>query len=454
MKFGHFDDKAKEYVITTPHTPQPWINYLGSNDFFSLISNTCGGYSFYKDAKLLRITRYRYNNIPVDSNGKYYYINDDGVIWNPGTMPSGTETDTYECRHGLGYSRFHSSKNNLEADLLAFVPVDAACEINCLTLKNNFDVAKNVSLFSYVEFCLWNAVDDSTNFQRNLSIGEVEVHGSTIYHKTEYRERRRHYSFFTVNAPVQNFDTSRDEFLGAGNGNAFPEAVRRKKCSNSIASGWYPIAAHQIDLTLAPGEEKTFVFMLGYCENPADNKWEAPNVIRKAPAKALIERFDTAEKAMAAFAELKTYWETLLARFAVTSSNEHVDRMANIWNQYQCMVTFNMSRSASYYESGTGRGMGFRDSCQDLLGFVHLIPERARERIIDIASTQFPDGSAYHQYQPLTKQGNLDVGSGFNDDPLWLIAAVSAYLKETGDYGILDEPVPFDCKKGSEVPLF
>ena len=454
MKFGHFDDKAKEYVITTPHTPQPWINYLGSNDFFSLISNTCGGYSFYKDAKLLRITRYRYNNIPVDSNGKYYYINDDGVIWNPGTMPSGTETDTYECRHGLGYSRFHSSKNNLEADLLAFVPVDAACEINCLTLKNNSDVEKNVSLFSYVEFCLWNAVDDSTNFQRNLSIGEVEVHGSTIYHKTEYRERRRHYSFFTVNAPVQNFDTSRDEFLGAGNGNAFPDAVRKKKCSNSIASGWYPIAAHQIDLTLAPGEEKTFVFMLGYCENPADNKWEAPNVIRKAPAKALIERFDTAEKAMAAFAELKIYWETLLARFAVTSSNEHIDRMANIWNQYQCMVTFNMSRSASYYESGTGRGMGFRDSCQDLLGFVHLIPERARERIIDIASTQFPDGSAYHQYQPLTKQGNLDVGSGFNDDPLWLIAAVSAYLKETGDYGILDEPVPFDCKKGSEVPLF
>ena len=454
MKFGHFDDKAKEYVITTPHTPQPWINYLGSNDFFSLISNTCGGYSFYKDAKLLRITRYRYNNIPVDSNGKYYYINDDGVIWNPGTMPSGTETDTYECRHGLGYSRFHSTKNNLEADLLAFVPVDAACEINCLTLKNNSDIEKNISLFSYVEFCLWNAVDDSTNFQRNLSIGEVEVHGSTIYHKTEYRERRRHYSFFTVNAPVQNFDTSRDEFLGAGNGNAFPDAVRKKKCSNSIASGWYPIAAHQINLTLAPGEEKTFVFMLGYCENPADNKWEAPNIIRKAPAKAFIERFDTVEKAMAAFAELKTYWETLLARFEVTSSNEHIDRMANIWNQYQCMVTFNMSRSASYYESGTGRGMGFRDSCQDLLGFVHLIPERARERIIDIASTQFPDGSAYHQYQPLTKQGNLDVGSGFNDDPLWLIAAVAAYLKETGDYGILDEPVPFDCKKGSEVPLF
>ena len=392
----------------------------------------------------MRITRYRYNNIPVDSNGKYYYINDDGVIWNPGTMPSMTETDTYECRHGLGYSRFHSSKNKLEADLLAFVPSDAACEINCLKLKNNSDSEKNISLFSYVEFCLWNAVDDGSNFQRNLSIGEVEVQGSTIYHKTEYRERRRHYSFFTVNTPVHNFDTSRDAFLGAGNGNAFPEAVRKKKCSNSIASGWYPIAAHQIDIKLVPGEEKEFVFVLGYCENPADDKWEAPGIINKTPAKALIERFNTMDKAMAAFAKLNDYWENLLARFAVSSENEHIDRMANIWNQYQCMVTFNMSRSASYYESGTGRGMGFRDSCQDLLGFVHLIPDRARERILDIAATQFEDGSAYHQYQPLTKKGNSDIGSGFNDDPLWLIAGTAAYIKETGDYTILDEKTPYD----------
>ncbi len=453
MKYGYFDDKEKEYVITTPYTPLPWINYLGSNDFFSLISNTCGGYSFYKDAKLLRITRYRYNNVPADSNGKYYYINDDGVIWNPGTMPSGTPVDSYECRHGLGYSRFCSSKNQLQAELLAFVPVDAACEINCLKLKNNSSSVKNISLFSYVEFCLWNAMDDMTNFQRNLSIGEVEIEGSTIYHKTEYRERRRHYSFFSVNTRVQGMDTSRDAFLGLGQGNAFPEAVRKKKTRNSVASGWYPVAVHQIEVTLTPGEEKEFVFVLGYGENPADDKWEAPGVIKKTAAKEILSRFDTTEKAMTAFEELKNYWNTLLARFAVSTGSEHINRMANIWNQYQCMVTFNMSRSASYYESGTGRGMGFRDSCQDLLGFVHLIPERARERILDIAATQFPDGSAYHQYQPLTKQGNMDVGSGFNDDPLWLIAAVAAYLKETGDYSILEEPVTFDCKKGTEVPL-
>ena len=454
MKFGYFDDANKEYVITTPSTPLPWINYLGSNDFFTLISNTCGGYSFYKDAKLLRITRYRYNNIPVDSNGKYYYIHDGEEIWNPGTMPSQTPLDEYECRHGMGYSRFHGAKNGLSADLLAFVPTDSPCEINRLTLKNTSSNIKKFSLFSYVEFCLWNAVDDSTNFQRNLSIGEVEIEGSTIYHKTEYRERRNHYSFFTVNTDVDGYDTSRDAFLGLGNANCFPDAVKENKARNSVASGWYPIASHQINVELAPGEEKEFIFLLGYAENPRDQKFVAPNVIRKDTAHAMIERFHTSAQVDEAFAKLGEYWNNLLSRFHVESGNEHVNRMANIWNQYQCMITFNLSRSASYYESGTGRGMGFRDSCQDLLGFVHLIPERARERILDIAATQFEDGSAYHQYQPLTKKGNLDIGSGFNDDPLWLIAATSAYLKETGDFSILDEMVPFDNQVEKAQPLY
>ena len=454
MKFGFFDDEKKEYVITTPDTPLPWINYLGSQDFFSLISNTCGGYSFYKDAKLLRLTRYRYNNLPADSNGKYYYIKEGDAIWNPGTMPTRTPLDEYQCRHGLGYSRFHGMKNQLSADLLAFVPVDTPCEINVLTLKNHSDSAKKLSLFSYVEFCLWNAVDDMTNFQRNLSIGEVEIQGSAIYHKTEYRERRNHYSFFSVNTPINGFDTSRDDFLGDRRGNDHPIAVEKGKCTGSVASGWYPIASHQIDLELAPGEERELIFLLGYCENPQDEKWEAPNVIRKTTALAMQEKYHTTKQVQQAFQDLNQYWKELLSRFSVNSPDPHVNRMANIWNQYQCMVTFNLSRSASYYESGTGRGMGFRDSCQDLLGFVHLVPERARERILDIAATQFEDGSAYHQYQPLTKKGNLDIGSGFNDDPLWLIAAASAYLKETGDFSILDEMVPFDCDFSKAQPFF
>ena len=454
MKFGFFNDAEKEYVITTPKTPLPWINYLGTQDFFSLISNTGGGYSFYKDAKLLRITRYRYQSVPVDSDGKYYFIKDGDTIWNPGTMPTQTPVDSYECHHGIGYTRFLSSKNGLKADLLAFVPVNDTCEINHLKLKNNSAETKTISLFSYVEFCLWNAMDDMTNFQRNLSIGEVEIEGSTIYHKTEYRERRKHYSFFTVNSPINGYDTSRDIFLGQGNSSACPDAVREGKCRGSVASGWFPIASQQIDLVLAPGEERDFVFLLGYCENDPEQKFIAPSVIRKDGAYALIEKYKNAAGVEAAFAELHAYWDNLLGKFVVNSGNEHINRMANIWNQYQCMITFNMSRSASYYESGIGRGMGFRDSCQDLLGFVHLIPERARERILDIAATQFEDGSAYHQYQPLTKKGNLDIGSGFNDDPLWLIAATTAYIKETGDFSILDESVPFDNQEDKAQPLF
>ena len=444
MKFGYFDDANKEYVITTPKTPLPWINYLGCKDFFSLISNTCGGYTFYKDAKLLRMTRYRYNDSPMDTNGKYFYIKDKDSIWNPGWQPTKTELDSYECRHGIGYSRFTGAKDGIEAKLTSFVPVNDSCELTKVTITNTSSAAKSIQLFSYVEWCLWNADDDMKNYQRNLSIGEVEVIGSTIYHKTEYRERRNHYAFYSVNAPIVGFDTSRDDFLGAYNGPDKPDAVKNGQLTGSIASGWYPIASQQLDISLAAGESVSYVFILGYAENPDEDKWESKGIIKKDPAKALLAKYSTVKAFDDAFDELAAYWNKLLSKFTVVTDNEHVNRMVNIWNQYQCMVTFNMSRSASYYESGIGRGMGFRDSCQDLLGFVHLIPDRARQRIIDIASTQFLDGSAYHQYQPLTKKGNSDIGSGFNDDPLWLIAGTSAYIRETGDLSILKETVPYD----------
>ena len=453
MKFGYFDDANREYVITTPKTPLPWINYLGCNDFFSLISNTSGGYSFYKDAKLLRLTRYRYNDVPGDVNGKYFYIKDGNTVWNPGWQPTKTELDSYECRHGIGYSRFISSKNGVKASVLAFVPMNDTCEIQQLKLTNGSAETKELSVFSYVEWCLWNADDDMKNFQRNFSTGEVEVVGSTIFHKTEYRERRNHYGIYSVNADIAGFDTNRESFLGAYRGADDPEAVEKGACTGSVAHGWSPIASHQLKVSLAPGETKSFIFVLGYVENPEDDKWESYGIINKKPAYAMLDRYKTDADVDKAFAELNTYWTNLLSKYSIKSSNDKVNRMVNIWNQYQCMVTFNMSRSASYYESGIGRGMGFRDSCQDLLGFVHLIPDRARERIIDIASTQFQDGSAYHQYQPLTKKGNSDIGSGFNDDPLWLIAGTSAYVRESGDTSILTEMVPFDNDESVAQPL-
>ena len=414
MKFGHFDDAHREYVIDTPRTPLPWINYLGSEDFFSLVSNTGGGYSFYRDARLRRITRYRYNNSPLDMDGHRIYINDGGTIWNPGWQPTKTELDSYSCRHGLGYTILTGEKNGIRAQQELFVPRGDACEIDRLTLENKTDAPRTLDVFSYVEFCLWDAMDDSSNFQRNFSTGEVEVVGSAIYHKTEYRERRDHYAVFWANTPVTSFDTSRDAFCGVYGGPAEPEAVKAGHCSNSVAHGWAPVGAHHFHLTLEAGETKTILFGLGYIENPVDEKFTAPGVINKARAEAMMARYATDAQVDEARKALAAHWDDLLSALQLDSGDEKLDRMVNLWHQYQCMVTFNMSRSASYYESGIGRGMGFRDSCQDLLGFVHMIPERARSRILDIAATQFEDGSAYHQYQPLTKKGNRDVGTGFN----------------------------------------
>ena len=445
MKFGFFDDANKEYVITSPRTPYPWINYLGTQDFFSLISNTAGGYSFYKDARLRRITRYRYNNVPIDMGGRYFYINDAGTIWNPGWSPVKTELDSYECRHGMGYTIITGKKNDLKAEVTFFVPQNYTGEVQQVVLTNEGNTEKNFSLYSFAEWCLWDAQDDCTNFQRNFSTGRVEVVDSTIYHKTEYRDRRDHFAFYTVNDTIDGYDTDRDSFIGLYNGFHNPQVVEADKANNSFADGWSPIASHYKKITLAPGETKTLVFILGYVEMPVAEKFEADGkTINKTKALALMEQYNTPEKVATGLAELKETWDKLLGILNVNTPDDKVNRMVNIWNQYQCMVTFNLSRSASYFESGIGRGMGFRDSNQDVLGFVHQIPDRARERIIDIASTQFPDGGCYHQYQPLTKKGNADIGGDFSDDPLWLILSVSAYIKETGDWTILDEMVPYD----------
>ena len=453
-RYGHFDDQHREYVITDPQTPWPWINYLGNEDFFSLISNTAGGYSFYKDAKFRRLTRYRYNGVPMDNGGRYFYINDGGTVWNPGWKPCKTPLDNYECRHGMNYTRITGSKNGVEASVLLFVPLHTWGEVQKLTLTNNSNEVKRLKLFSFAEWCLWNAATDMENFQRNFSTGEVEIEDSVIYHKTEYRERRNHYAFYGVNVPIQGFDTDRETFVGLYNEFANPDAVIEGRPRNSHAHGWSPIASHYIEVELQPGESRDYIFLLGYVENKQEEKFVAPQVINKTQAKAMMARFDTSEKVDAAFAELCNHWDNLLNIYTANTGNDKLDRMVNIWNQYQCMVTFCMSRSASFFESGIGRGMGFRDSNQDLVGFVHLIPERARERIIDIASTQFPDGGCYHQYQPLTKRGNNDIGGGFNDDPCWLIFGTVAYIKETGDFSILDEMVPFDNQPGTEVTLF
>ncbi len=442
-KYGYFDDKRKEYIINKPDTPLPWINYIGCENYFGIISNTAGGYSFYQDARLRRITRYRYNNVPVDTGGRYLYIKDNNTIWNPGWKPSCTNLDKYLCRHGMGYTIINSQKNGIEAEVTYFVPLGDDLEIWDVSIKNNTNAERRIKIFSFVEFCLWDAMNDTTDFQRNLNTGEVEVEKETIFHKTEYRERRNHYAYFTCNQKIDGFDTSRDAFIGRYNGFGNPVAVVSGSCTNSIANGWYPVGVHQVNVLLKPGENKNLHFILGYIENNKEKKFSAPGVINKELFYSKMENYKKLESVRKAFNELKNYWDGLLGKYRVEIENEHVRRMVNIWNQYQCMVTFNISRSASFFESGISRGIGYRDSNQDLLGLVHMVPERSRQRILDIAGVQLSDGSCYHQYQPLTKKGNKDIGAGFNDDPLWLIISTCAYIKETSDYSILDEIIGY-----------
>ena len=340
MRYGHFDDAAKEYVIETPATPLPWINYLGNEDFFSLISNTGGGYSFYKDAKLRRITRYRYNNVPADNGSRCYYLSlmdSDSAdakpveTWSPTFLPCKTPLDSYKCRQGIGYTVFEASKRGIESKLTAFVPLHTNAEINRLDVTNTTDEPAVIDVTGSVEWCLWNAVDDSSNFQRNLSTGEVEIERETdatlLYHKTEFKERRNHYAFYGVNAPVVGFDTSRDEFLGQFNGWDTPQVIAEGKAHDSVAHGWFPIAANRVRLELQPGETASLVFMLGYIEVAKDQKWEDPNdpakvgIINKKPAHELFRRFATVEQVEAALKELNSYWSPPTASIPATKSS-------------------------------------------------------------------------------------------------------------------------------------
>ena len=466
MRYGHFDDERREYVITRPDTPRPWINFLGCEDYFAVLSNTAGGYSFYKDARLRRLTRYRHNNAPLDMGGRYIYLRDDasGEYWSPTWMPTRRALDSYECRHGLGYTIIRSERLGIDSRVRYFVPLGAHLEVWDQVLANRRPEAADISIFSSVEFCLWDALDDATNFQRNYSIGEVEVpdeaaadlsEAGLIIHKTEYRERRNHVAYFACSERLAGYETDRESFLGPYRGWDSPRAVELGVTTRSEAHGWQPVGVHHVTIHLAPGEEKRVIFLLGYHENPPPEKFAPPGSQRVSRRTLLpvVRRFLEPGEVDAAFTAMHEHWDGLLGRVTVRTPDEHTNRMVNIWNPYQVMATFNLSRSASYFESGMGRGIGFRDSNQDLLGAVHLVPERARERILDLAATQLPTGGAYHQYQPLTKRGNDAIGSDFNDDPLWLVLSTAAYVKETGDWAILDERVPYDNQPGSETAL-
>lgn len=454
MQYGHFDDKRREYVITTPNTPRPWINYLGNGTLFSLISHTGGGYTFYQDARLRRLTRYRYHQVPRDVGARNVYINEAGDLWSPLYKPMKYTLDDFTCRHGMGTTEITSSRNGIRVRLRWCIPRDEQVELQDVLVENVSESVRDMEFYSCVEFSNYNALDDMTNFQRNLNIGEVHLEPSMICHTTEYRERRDHYSWYGVNCDPSGFDTDREVFLGPDGDYRDPAVPRSGGSENSIVSGWFPIGAFRVSLHLEPGESRRIVFMLGYQSQRDKNKWASPGIPETSDARRVLDRFSNPSEVDRAFEDLSIHWDRLLSRFQAETGEDPFDRMASTWNQYQCVQNFYLSRSASYYESGIGRGIGFRDTNQDMLGVMHLLPDECRHRILDVASIQFTDGSAYHQYQPMTKRGNGDVGTGFNDDPLWLVYAAVSYIKETGDWTILDEPVTFADEPDTPVQFW
>ncbi|MGH7739326.1 MAG: GH36-type glycosyl hydrolase domain-containing protein [bacterium] len=428
MRYGYFDVPNKEYVIERPDTPVPWMNYLHNDEYCALISNNGGGYSFHLSARDKRILRYRLNNIPVDRPGRYIYIRDEKTkdFWSATWQPVLKDLSEYktETRHGFGYTRVTSNYKGVESDTLYVVPVDDNLELWNISLKNRTSSPKTLTLTSYAELCLFFAQNDMINFQYTYNIAKAYEKNNIIHHTTMI-ESAGHYAFFSADKKFSSFDCDREEFMGLYHSEANPKAVLAGKCSGSTADGGNPVAATSMQITLKPGETKSITYILGVAASPA------------ASAK-LVAKYRKAGMVDKVMKDLKAHWSKKLDSLQVKTPDKDINLSLNQWNAYQVHTTFSMSRGPSIYEGGIGRGMGFRDSNQDVLSVIHSVPGKVKKLITDLAKNMFKDGTAYHQFFRLTGEGD---GKGYSDDPLWIILSTTAYVKETGDFKFLNEKV-------------
>ncbi len=445
--YGYFDAEQREYVITRPDTPTPWINYIGAGRYGGIVSNTGGGYSFDCDPRYRRVTRYRYNGVPVDQPGRYVYLRDmeNGEYWSPTWQPvPARRLESYECRHGPGYTRISSSYAGIAAELLYFVPPEeTSCpaELWVLRVRNTDARTRRLRSFSYVELSYWDAVIDQQNLDWGMHILHSVQRDGTIYTSTQFRPTT---TFFSSSAPPVGFDTDRELFLGPYRDLANPAVVEHGAPTNYESPRGNNIGSLCHDLVLEPGEEKKLVYVLGVTDRPE----------QIAP---LLARYREATYAQSAFAALRADWDEYLRSFIVETPDAALNAMLNLWNPLQCRTTFYWSRFASAYESGLGRGLGTRDTAQDALGIVHAIPGAVRTRLSAVWKLQFVDGHTWHQHYPLNGEGGPGLAGEFPewpqwfcDDHLWLIIATVAYLRETGDLPYLAEQIPYqDGGQGS-----
>ncbi|MBN2190563.1 MAG: glycosyl transferase [Candidatus Aureabacteria bacterium] len=446
MQFGFFDDKNREYVITRPDTPAPWINYLGASDYCAIISNNAGGYSFSQSPKSGRILRFRFNNIPEDRPGRYIYIRDrkDGDYWSVSWQPVAKPLREFktECRHGLGYTKISSFYRGIGAQVTYFVPEKKRCEVWALEIENKSDKRRELDIFSYAEFCLWNSELDMKDYQYILYTAKTCFRGGLIDYRLQFGDGSLKKAFFGSTGKTEGFDSVRESFVGQYRSEKNPVAVEKGYCLSSSQEGGNPCGSLQVRMTLEPGESKRVNFVMGEVNSPGDGS----RAIRYFKKKNSVEK---------ELEKISKLWSKKLSAMQCSTGIKAFDTMFNIWNQYQCHTTFSWSRSASYIEAGGRDGLGYRDSLQDILGVVHSIPERVRARLVELLKAQTSKGCAFHHIQPLTMKtggGSFpDRGAIYSDDHLWLGIAVGAYVKETGDRKFLFQNIPYIDKGAASV---
>lgn len=469
-KYGHFSEDGLEYIITRPDTPAPWVNYLTNKSYHAMITNVGGGYSFHLSPKDSRITRWRYNGLPWDRPGKYVYVRDtkSGEYWSLSWQPVHKELDFYECRHGLGYTTIKTKYHEVQGQITYFIPLQDDLEIWKITLTNEGKEQKRLQLFSYVELCLGHALVDLINQPNDQHFNDVHFikEDNSLYATKRYwvtysgptvkqsNQAWNKWVFFSSSLPIVGFDGYKNKFIGKWRSEQNPISVEEGKSYNTEITAGDAVGAVQNEITLEPGETKTFSIVLGVVNKleedvlPTGAKGELTPTSYRGRAKKLADYYTSNSNVDTEFSKLKDYWKKYLSFAHVNTPSSEFNLMMNVWNQYQNKTTFNFSRNASYYHGGFLFGRGYRDSSQDMLGPVMIEPETVRERILEMGRHQFKNGSVMHCYFPLTGGGER---TGHSDTPLWFPLACCQYLKETGDYSILAEVLGYQDKGKATV---
>src|SRR5664280_191881 len=458
-QFGFFDDERREYVVTRPDTPRSWSNYLGSTEYGAIITNNAGGYSFFHSAAQGRFTRLRFDDVPIDQPGRYIYLRDrkSGDYWSNAWQPVGKPLDQYRstCRHGTAYTTITSRYANIETETTYFVPLGKRFECWLLKVTNNDTVKRNLSLFTFVEYPgTWHCYNDFLNLQYSHGIVKMDFvdgmidYGSSVLaipsgHSILEGDQNRHSFLAFLGGDVVGFDADRDVFINPYRGYANPMVVEQGRCTGSLAFGDDGCGSIQIDVDLEPGESRELVVLMGIGKAAVEGKKTAREFGKPARVKA-------------EFQKLKDYWHNRIEGLSVHTPDPAFNSMMNMWSPFNCLMTFSWSRMASLIYSGERDGLGYRDTVQDFMGVMHVIPAEAKQRLELMITGQGSSGGAMPIVMAFThkpgKEKMPPEDEYRSDDCLWLFNAVTTYVKETGDVRFFQQKLPY-ADKGSNTVI-